>query len=404
MLIGIDARMYGPGQGGLGRYIEQLIKHLEQIDRSNDYVIFLRRDNFDNYRPQNPKFKKVLADIAWYGVAEQFKLKKIIRREKVDFMHFPHWNVPLGYNDPFVVTVHDLILLHYPTRRASTKGFFTYWFKNFIWKLVLKNAVKKSIKIITPSEFTKQDLIKTLNVPADKISVTCLAPTPQLNGIQPPVILSEAKRSEESLSGHELGQRSFAVAQDDKTSTVLKNYKITKPYLLYVGVAYPHKNLETLLAAWKIFMEKFGTGYQLVLAGKKNYFYERLIKLVAKEKINNVIFTDFIPDQDLPALYQNASLYVFPSLYEGFGLPPLEAMSYNLPVASSAASCLPEILKDAAIFFDPHDKIAMAQAINLGLNDQNLRQKLLENGQKLLKTYSWNKTAAKTLNLYQNSV
>ena len=273
MKIGIDARMYGPGQGGLGRYIEQLIIHLEKIDMSNNYVVFLRRDNFDNYQPQNPNFKKVLANISWYGWGEQFKLKKIIKKEKVNLMHFPHWNVPFGYNVPFIVTIHDLILLHYPTRRASTKGFFTYWFKNFIWKLVLKNAVKKSIKIITPSEFTKQDLIKTLNVPADKISVTCLAPTPQLNGIQPPVILSEAKRSEESLSGHELGQRSFAVAQDDKTSTVLKNYKITKPYLLYVGVAYPHKNLETLLAAWKIFMEKFGTGYQLVYLKKYRFVF-----------------------------------------------------------------------------------------------------------------------------------
>lgn len=375
MKIGIDARMYGSAQGGLGRYIEQLITHLEKIDRSNDYVIFLRRDNFDNYEPQNQNFKKILADIPWYGLAEQFKLKKVIQKEKVNLMHFPHWNVPFFYNDPFVVTVHDLILLHYPTRRASTKGLFTYWFKNLAWKLILKHAVKKSVKIIAPSEFTKQDLIKTLGVSVDKISVTPLAPA---NTVIP-------TSKEESLA-------------------ILKNYKITKPYLLYVGVAYPHKNLEALLAAWKIFMEKFGTGYQLVLAGKKNYFYERLIKLTAKEKITDIIFTDFIPDEDLPNLYQNASLYVFPSLYEGFGLPPLEALSYNLPVASSSASCLPEILKDAAIFFNPRDKMAIAQALNLGLNDQNLRQKLLENGQKLLKTYSWDKTAEKTLIIYKNKV
>jgi len=112
MKIGIDARMYGPKQGGLGRYVEQLVLELEKIDNQNEFVIFLRADNWNEYTPSKPNFKKVLANISWYGWQEQFKLTPIIKKEKVDLMHFPHWNIPLFYNDPFIVTIHDLILLH----------------------------------------------------------------------------------------------------------------------------------------------------------------------------------------------------------------------------------------------------------------------------------------------------
>ena len=372
MKIGLDARMYGPSQGGLGRYVEQLILHLERIDQTNDYVILLRAENFDAYQPKNPRFKKVLADIHWYGLAEQTYLPGIIKKEKVDLMHWPHWNVPFFYHGPFVVTIHDLILLHYPARRASTLGPLAYYFKHLAWRLVLNRAITKAKKIITPSEFTKNDLIKTLGVPADKITVTHLAPFQK----------SEIK---------------------NQNSDFLIKKQITKPYLLYVGVAYPHKNLVTLLAAWKIFQVKYPT-YQLVLAGKENYFYHRLKNLAQTENISGVIFTDFVPEQELPGLYTKSVLYVFPSLYEGFGLPPLEAMQYGVPVASSSAACLPEILDDAAIYFDPVSPANMAEAFERAIFDQNLRQKLAENALKTLSLYQWKKTAENTLSVYENSV
>lgn len=381
MRIGIDARMFGPQQGGLGRYIEQLILHLEKNELAansakTEFVIFLRSANWNDYTPSSPRFTKVLADIPWYGWREQLFFSPIIRRARVNLMHFPHWNVPLVYHQPFVVTIHDLILLHYPTRRASTLGPIKYWLKNLFFKLVLNHAAHAAQQIIAPSQFTKQDIAQSLNVSADKITVTELAPLP-------------------------------SITQIPNTKYRLPNtsYSITKPYLLYVGVAYPHKNLEGLLRAWKIFCDEHGQNYQLVLAGKKNYFYEQLTNLPIIQSFNHsVVFTDFVPDADLPALYQNAALYIFPSLYEGFGLPPLEAIQYNVPVVSSNAGCLPEILRDAALYFDPNDYPAMAQAIWRGLTDQTTRSQLIAGGVKLIHSYDWSTTAQKTWEVYQRVV
>ncbi|MCX6779687.1 MAG: glycosyltransferase family 1 protein [Candidatus Magasanikbacteria bacterium] len=332
MKIAIDARMYGPKQGGLGRYIEQLILNLEKIDTENQYTILLRQSNWNEYSPSNPNFQKVLADIPWYGWKEQILLPKIIKKLKVDLVHFPHWNVPLFFNKNFIVTIHDLLLLHYPSRRASTLSPIFYWIKNKIFLAVLNHAAKQSKKIITISEFTKKDIIQTLKIKSEKISVTLLSPF-------------EIKL----FSNIDLN----------------KKYNITKPYWLYVGVAYPHKNLETLLSAWEIFCQKYNNNFQLVLAGNKNYFYERLEKLIKEKNIQNVILVGFVPDDELPNLYKNATLYIFPSLYEGFGLPPLEAMQYHIPVISSNTTCLPEILA-------------------------------------IIKKYSWNSTVSQTLSIYKN--
>jgi len=392
MKIGIDARVFGPKQGGLGRYIEQLVLNLEKIDHAiayaktttpqttNEYVIFLRKENFNEYEPTAPNFKKVLADVPWYGWREQILLPRILKKEKADLMHFPHWNVPLFYRRPFVVTIHDLLLLHYPTRAASTLGPLSYFFKNTAYRLVLNSAVRHAQHILTPCEFVKGDIVKTLNIKAEKISVTLLAPPTNLkssnfNNTPPP-----------SLP--------------------------TQPYILYVGVAFPHKNLLGLIRAWKIFNEKFDNSYRLVLVGNENYFYRQLKNHPLVKELsaiggpasggkNKPIFTGFVPDSQLAHFYQNASLYAFPSLYEGFGLPPLEAMQYDLPVVSSNATCLPEILQDAALYFNPIDPVDMATKINTALTDENLRQNLKNNGQKLLKKYSWQTTAEQTLQIYQ---
>ncbi len=368
MRIGIDARMYGPSQGGLGRYVQQLILNLEKIDSVNEYVIFLRKENFDDYQPTAPNFKKQLADVGWYGWREQIFLPKILNAAKIDLIHFPHWNAPLFYHGPFVVTIHDLLLLHYPTRQASTLGPLTYFFKNLAFRAVLNRAVKNACQIIAPCEFTKHDIIKTLKISPHKISVTSLAPISNIQySISPPPSLP------------------------------------TQPYILYVGVAYPHKNLLGLIKAWKIFNAKYDAGYRLVLVGKENYFYRQLKNhSLLKDLPNKPIFTGFIPDEELPYFYKNASLYVFPSLYEGFGLPPLEAMQYDIPVISSDRSCLPEILKNAALYFNPENYEETAAAIQRGLTDENLRQNLINKGQNLLKNYSWEKTALQTLKIYQN--
>ncbi|MCX6781690.1 MAG: glycosyltransferase family 1 protein [Candidatus Magasanikbacteria bacterium] len=368
MKIGIDARMLGPKQGGIGRYVEQLVKHLTAADQSHDFFIFLRKENWDLVK-ETPNVKKVLADIHWYGWREQLLLPGIIKREKIDLMHFPHWNIPLLYRGKFLVTIHDLLLLHYPTRAASTLGPAAYFFKNIAYRIILRHAIKNSKHIIAPSEFTKNDIIKFFKVGPEKITVTHLAPMPL----------------DSRLRGN-----------DNKNIFP----KITKPYVLYVGVAYPHKNLEGLIEAWKMFCAEHGNDYQLVLAGRKNFFYE---KLEQSTTAPGIIFTDYLPDEDLPALYQGASLYVFPSFYEGFGLPPLEAMQYGVPVASSNATCLPEILNEAAAYFDPRDPTDIAATIWRVLTDLEMRETLTKNGVQLIHNYSWEKAAKTTLEVF-NSV
>ncbi len=367
MRVGIDARMLGPQCGGLGRYTQQLIDHLITLSGDDEYVLFLKKDNWELV-PEHPKIRKVLADIHWYGWEEQFRFLRILKKEQIDLMHFPHWNVPLFYNDPFVVTVHDLLLMHYPTREASTLGWFRYAFKYIAYKVVLAHAVKKAKHIFTPSEFTRQDVHKTLNVSLDKMSVTY-----------------------EAYLNHKT---------QDTNNSVLKKFNIAKPYVLYVGVAFPHKNLKGLLNAWKIIEKTFEDEYQLVLVGKKNYFYEKLLKSEEIKQCNNVVYTDFVSDDELLTLYKHATLYTFPSLYEGFGLPPLEAMSHGVPVVSSNRTCLPEILGEAALYADPEDHEQFASAIERALVDEDIRFELKQKGVEELKRYSWKRMAEETLDVY----
>jgi glycosyltransferase involved in cell wall biosynthesis len=366
MKIGIDARMYGPSQGGIGRYIEQLIKHLQKIDQNNQYILFLRQANFTECEIINPNFKKVLADIPWYSLKEQTSLTKIIAKEKVDLMHFPHWNVPLIYRGKFVLTIHDLIMYHFPRTEASTHGPVVYWFKDRLHRLILSSAAKRATAVIATSEFTKNDITKELKINPKKITVTYQAPF----------------------------SKNAATAQLPD--------EIKKPYALYIGTSYPHKNLLGLLRAWKK-IESRNQELSLVLTGRKNFFYDQLIDSTEFKNCHRVAYLPNPTDQTLETLYQNASLFVFPSLYEGFGLPPLEAMLRNVPVVSSNTSCLQEILGNAAWYFDPNNTEDMARKILMTFENPDLRNTLQKNGEGLVKNYSWEKLTYETLLTYQKS-
>lgn len=373
MVIGFDARLYGAKQGGLGRYVAELIKVLEILDTVNEYRVFLTRQNWDEYTPVNPRWRKVLADIPWYGWREQLFFPLLLRKNKMDLMFFPHWNIPWLFQGKFVVAIHDLILLHYPSRRASTLGSVKYWLKNLFFKMTLRHAVFGSEKIIVPSNWVKDDLIKKLSVPQAKIEM--------------------------------IYEGAGAISPIPENAAEIRNrYGVNEKYLLCVGVAYPHKNLEMLIAAFKIFYHTYSRDYQLVLVGKRNYFYERLERAVILEKNLPIIFTDYVPDGDLPAFYQGAWLYIFPSLCEGFGLPGLEAMSYGLPVASSNRASLPEVYGEAAAYFDPEKPEEMAMVFHRALTDTAWRKNLIEKGLNQAKKYSWLKCGEKTLQVFKTVV
>lgn len=397
MKIAIDGRFFGTA-GGFGRYTAELIKHLEKIDQDNEYLIFLTRQNFDLYEPANTKFKKVLADCRWYTFKEQLVMPWKIWRAEPDLVHFVSWNVPLLNPAKFIVTVHDLILLKYPSRKASTLNPLLYHIKNLAYRLTLKRALRRAQKIIAVSEFTKKDIIDNFQIDPSKIEVIHEAAGARASG-------DEKDTTEPAPIG-----------------VILKKYGVIKPFFLYVGVAYPHKNLDFLVQAFQIFFQKYSSDYQLALVGEENYFYKRLKKKIShlehgensppnpNEDIStaprddtyraNMVFTGLVPDEELITFYTHASLYIFPSLYEGFGLPPLEAMGFGLPVLASNNSCLPEILGDAAAFFNPQDSEELAALINRVLTDRNLRNKMRRAGLNQVKKYSWTAMAQKTLQVY----
>lgn len=369
MRIGIDARFFGSVGKGLGRYTQKLIENLERIDKENQYYIFLRKENWDEYQSQSTNFLKVIADIPWYGFREQLQLPKLLKKFELDLVHFPHFNVPIFYRGKFVVTIHDLILFHYPTKRTSSLSPFFYFFKKLAHRLVIRNAVKKSEKILAVSRHTKDDIEKYFSIPAGKIAVTYEA-------------IDISRKTINELIGK-----------------ILEKYGIIKPYILYVGNAYPHKNLERLVLVFREIAKKH-PHLHMVFVGKEDYFYKRLKEYVAQNFAKNVIFADYVPDEHLPVVYREALLYVFPSLYEGFGLPPLEAMTENIPVASSNASCLPEILGDAAVYFDPNAMAEMAETIEKAISNRELRKELIKKGKQQVKKYSWEKMAQETLEIY----
>lgn len=375
MKIGIDARFYGSLGKGLGRYTEKLITHLEQISEdTNSYVVFLRHENFTEYQPSNPRFEKVEADFPWYGWREQLVFPVLLRRYRLDLIHFPHFNVPILVSTPFVVTVHDLILFHFPTVKASELPPLLYWLKYLAYRVVISLAIRRARAIITVSDFTRLDIAATFPYSQSKISVT-----------------REAADADCSWLPHGAERdclRSFGLCQ-----RVGEEEKIL-PFVLYVGNAYPHKNLELLLR-----IAPTQPDIIFLCVGKEDYFYHAFRERVMAARVGNIQFAGFVDDRVLGVLYRNATVYFFPSLYEGFGLPGLEAMNVGTPVVAARAGSLPEVYGPAARYFDPADMHSCHQALESAIRGEQHDQYRTA-GFVRTQLFSWRRMARETLALY----
>ncbi len=381
MRIGIDARFYGSLGKGLGRYTERLIEGLEELDTEQTYVVFLRRENFSEYRPKSDRFVKVLADYAWYSFAEQLWFPWKIWRERVDLMHFPHFNVPIFCPGRFVVTIHDLILLRYPTLRNTTRTPWKYWMKFACYRVAIWTACRRAGAVITVSRFTEQDLLREFPFLRGKISITLEGASRSCAVVTDTVASSVLARCGllKSDVGH---QKEVRLSPRD----------ILQPYFLYVGNAYPHKYLESIGE-----MALRHPDYRFILVGREDFFYRRLRQ---QFMLTNLCFVGFLSDAELSVLYRFGTAYVFPSLYEGFGLPPLEAMSYGLPVLASCRGSLPEILGDAALFFDPEQFDVFSSQLDVLAVDTELRAKLRAKGYAHIQSFDWGRMARQTWRVY----
>ncbi|HEC21068.1 MAG TPA: glycosyltransferase family 1 protein [Candidatus Peregrinibacteria bacterium] len=365
MKIGIDCRI---DSTGIGRYNRELVQNLGKLDSENEYILFVNELGIFEAREN---IREVLVGAEHYSFAEQIKFPRILKEEKLDLMHFTHFNAPLLYRGKSVVTIHDLILNFYPNKFYNRKRSLKSRFNEFCYKFVIEGITKRSKKIIAVSENTKKDLVDILGIHPEKITVVH-------NG------LSEK----------------FHVIEDQKLlEETREKYGLDKPFLLYTGVWRSHKNLLRLLEAFGHLQDKID--HYLILTGKPDYpeITDKIEELKLEKRIKTV---GAVPEEDLLALYNLAETYVFPSLYEGFGLPPLEAMSCGTPVVASNITSIPEVCSENALYFDPKNVEDMAEKIHRICTDQNLREKLVESGLKHVKNFSWKKMAEETLRVYKS--
>lgn len=361
MKIVIDGRWIK--QTGIGRYIEETLRGVLERDSDNQYVLMIRPEDRDKLDYIAGNLELIDAPEPWFTFREQTSFWWRLRKQKADLVHFTNFDFPILYRGKFVITVHDLTLLEFKNIHRKKMLPFYYHIKDMVMRFVLKQGIARSELVLVPTEYVKAGIVAKYGVPARKVVVT-----------------------------PEAAEMPYKRPRVD-----LLKFGINKSYLLYVGNAYPHKNLERLIIAFGKLITEYMLDYQLVIAGRKDHFHEQLEKDVAEVRLDDrVIFTGYVSDAELAGLYKKASLYVFPSLSEGFGLPALEAMSYGVPVASSDATCLPEVAGEAAEYFDATDTAEMAKVMAALLSDKDRQQVLVERGEEQLKKFSWSTTAELT--------
>lgn len=337
MKIGIDGRLIN--ESGVGRYIRNLIAELSKLDLENNYIVFVR----DEFKPPNSRWEARKIDIPWHSIREQIELLKFFARERLDLLHIPYFTIPIFYPGKFIVTMHDLTVLHFATGKATTLPLPLYWVKSLGYRMILEIGLHRATHIISVSNATREELMDHFALDERKISVI-----------------------HEGVRQMKAGKR-----------------LIREPYFLYVGNAYPHKNLETLLDALG--------NKRLVLVGKEDIFYKRL------PRAPNVIFFGPASDEQLVSLYTYATALVFPSLMEGFGLPGLEAAVSGTPVICSDIPAFHEILGNLGNYFKPNDISALRALL---MHPENLRKPSAVDRQVLLKKYTWKSMAEQTMSVY----
>jgi glycosyltransferase involved in cell wall biosynthesis len=373
LLIGIDGRGILKTIDGITRYSLNLIRSLSEIDSTNKYFIFKNR-----WRKKKivdaPNFQEIEVDFPHLSMKSLFHFPFLIKHFNLDIFHSPFFIAPLWNVNNLIITVHDLMALTFPKffgGRSYIKEKGAYWYHRIFVPL----SIKKAKRIIAVSQNTKMDLINHLHIDPKKISVIYEAVDEQFKKNHTVIELEKFKR--------------------DKG--------LPANYFLYAGTMKPYKNIQLIISALKILKQKGELKYKLLIAGRKDRFFPTVYKEVKdRNLVDDVDFLDYVSDDELPLIIKCADIFIFPSLYEGFGLPALEAMSLGVPTIVSNTSSLPEVVGDGAMIVDPRNPQDLAQAIQSLFKDENLRKNLSQKGIERSQAFSWRKTAEKTIEVYKS--
>ncbi len=364
MRIGIDARKLH--DFGIGTYIRNLLRHLARLDRDTEYVILARPADCDALGSLGENFRAVPETAANYSFAEQIRIPLALRRERVTLFHAPHYVLPPLVMCRSVVTIHDCIHLMFPQYLPS-RAALTYA------RASITLASRRATRVLTVSESSKRDILRFVDVPADKIDVIYNAYDERF-GIEP---------------------------REEDMSRVRERYQLQDAFVLYAGNVKPHKNLERLIDAFDLVRKRGLEHLKLVLIGDEISRYAALRRAVHHHQLHKYVrFLGYLPEETLAVMYRLAGVFVFPSLYEGFGLPPLEAMASGTPVVTSNVSSLPEVAGDAAVLVDPYHPEAIADGIERVLCDEALRRDLRAKGLARARQFSWEASVRRVREIY----
>ncbi len=351
MRIGIDTQSTLGRKTGIGLYTANLLRALRRVAPQHEYVE-LSWGRTEELRTDQR--------LRW----QQWELPRRARAVRPDVLHVPGFDAPLWKPCPVILTVHDLIGLLFPANLPPVSRFY--------WSRWLPRTIRWADQVIADSEHTRRDLVQLLGIPAERIEVVYLGVDETLRPLKEQAAL-EAVRQE---------------------------YGLPPAIILYVGTIEPRKGLDTLIAAYAASAAEIP--HDLVITGKKGWYTEPLFRQVEALGLGQrVRFTDYVADEDLPGLYNLADLFVYPSRYEGFGLPPLEAMACGVPVVSSNAASLPEVVGNAALLVPPDDAEALAAAIRRVLDDEALQAEMRARGLERAKRFTWEETARRTAEIYE---
>lgn len=364
MIIGIDARMFH--HTGIGRYIKNLLRHMEHLEESKRYEFLV----VDRNLTAKEEFRQIKLNCKVFSLVEQLELPMKIAKANLDLLHSPQFNIPLMSRAVQVTTIHDCAYDRFPEEFPNRLA-------SVYYKFMFPLALQKSKRIIAVSESTKRDLIELYKIAPQKISVI-------YEGVD---------------------EVFFRELPNGRISELKMELRLDRDFALFVGLTRPRKNLERLLSAFAKLLSSLKGDVKLVLAGKVDTRFLDVRKLAEQLKISdNVIQLGFVPEDKLLPLYKAATFLVLPSLYEGFGLPVLEAMAAGTPVITSNVSSLPEVVDRDAILINPYDVDEIAEAMYKLFTDSNLREELRQKGRERARQFSWTKCAERTLKVYDEAL